>query len=160
MRTRCTRDARAIQPRRLTVRVRPRARHLQRHSITLGLDYDSSYGWADFAVQLILFFCFFFFLRSTLKACKRIYKKFRLPAEVAVSGAFGVTMGDASIPGAVKQMLGPLMGFMVPLGIFLGTNVVFKYGNTLELLPGCPDCPGGKYLAWAGDKYVVRGGGL
>ena len=31
---------------------------------------------------------FLFFLRSTFNACKRIYKKFRLPPEMTVSGAF------------------------------------------------------------------------
>ena len=85
---RIVRDANgALSPLRACARS-PSFRRHPRCSITLGLDYDSSYGWADFAVQLLLFFCFFFFLRSTLKACKRIYKKFRLPPESAVAGAF------------------------------------------------------------------------
>ena len=56
-------------------------------SAFLTMDYRVGDVW-DVLLHVVLIATFLYFLRSTVKACKRIYKKFRLPPEVAVSGAF------------------------------------------------------------------------
>mmetsp|Transcript_14314 Transcript_14314/g.28785 ORF Transcript_14314/g.28785 Transcript_14314/m.28785 type:complete len:294 (-) Transcript_14314:220-1101(-) len=57
-------------------------------SIFLAVDYDSSYGVEDLLLHLGLVACLVYFVRSTLSTTKRIYKKFRLPPEMAVAGSF------------------------------------------------------------------------
>jgi len=63
------------------------------------IDYDENYGWADLILHVLLLFYFLYFVRSTLSTLKRIWKKFRLPPEVAVAGNFdtdGVSIGGRS----------------------------------------------------------------
>ena len=55
-------------------------------SIFLMLDTTSD--WLDWMLHVALILGFLFFLRSTLVACKRIYKKFRLPPQHAIAGSF------------------------------------------------------------------------
>ena len=55
-------------------------------SVFLILDYEE--GSLDGFLHVCLVICFLVFLRSTVRACKRIYKKFRLPPEHAVAGSF------------------------------------------------------------------------
>jgi hypothetical protein len=49
---------------------------------------DTQPGWGDWFLHLALVLCFLLFLRSTLAACKRIYKLFRLPPQHAIAGSF------------------------------------------------------------------------
>ena len=56
-------------------------------SAFLTMDYTVGDAW-DVMLHVMLIGTFLLFLRSTVKASKRIYKKFRLPPEAAVSGAF------------------------------------------------------------------------
>ena len=67
-------------------------------SVFLVLDYDE--GWLDAFLHLILVLCFLIFLRSTAKACKRIYKKFHLPPEHAIAGSF-----DAAARGPSQEAM-------------------------------------------------------
>ena len=55
--------------------------------IFIVMDFEPG-DWFDAFLHFTLIACFLLFLRSTIKAIKRIYKKFRLPPECAVSGAF------------------------------------------------------------------------
>lgn len=49
---------------------------------------DTTATWLDWAMHWVLVGCFLIFLCSTLMACKRIYKKFRLPPQHAIAGSF------------------------------------------------------------------------
>ena len=63
------------------------------------VDYDEEFGWDDLLLHLLLVAFFIYFVRSTLTTMKRIWKKFRLPPEVAVTGAF-----DPDAPGGVRGL--------------------------------------------------------
>lgn len=56
-------------------------------TIFLVLDYNQG-STLDVCLHGVIILCFLVFLRSTARACKRIYKKFRLPPEHAVAGSF------------------------------------------------------------------------
>jgi len=67
--------------------------------VFLAVDYDSVYGVEDALLHLMLLGSLIFFVRSTLSTTKRIYKKFRLPPDMAVAGSFdpdGKTMREIS----------------------------------------------------------------
>ena len=56
--------------------------------VFLAVDYDSMYGVEDALLHLMLLGSLVYFIRSTLSTTKRIFKKFRLPPDMAVAGSF------------------------------------------------------------------------
>ena len=62
----------------------------------IGGDYDPQYGWADLTMHVCLVLFFFHFVKSTLETMKRIWKKFRLPPEIAVAGSFDPDGGGST----------------------------------------------------------------
>ena len=69
------------------------------------VDYDETYGWSDLIMHVCLVLFFVHFVRSTLSNMKRIWKKFRLPPEVAVAGSFdpdGNGIGRGRAPEALE----------------------------------------------------------
>ena len=71
-------------------------------SVFLILDYEE--GSFDAFLHVLLVLCFLVFLRSTVRACKRIYKKFRLPPEHAVAGSFDPDGVQATVSWENKEL--------------------------------------------------------